>query len=731
MRKLKQDNIDIALLQDTHWDNNILAQAIEEWDFTIISTSYDTRARGTAILFRNSFEFSIGTKHIDPHGNYCISEISLSNGLNLVIGSIYCPNQDNPNFITNVDELIREFENPNVILGGDWNTTRNFSLDNLNYISQNNMRTTRAIDVLCNSLSLVDGWRINNPDKKKYTWLQGVSNKQARIDFFLCTDALLSISKDFKINPRYRSDHTPISFTLIISTENRGKGTWKMNNGLLSDRDFEILIKKSINDIKRTYARTPYNPDYIDSTNKNIDLMICPVLFWETLLVTLRGIIIDYAGKKNRDKVRTRRQLELNIARLDELVSTNNATPNDIEQLATLNTTLIGMRNEELKGAYIRSRAEWSEFGEKPSKFFLNLENRNRVNKNISEIKLDDDTILTEQKDIMTALKNFYEDLYKKRDNQPLPNINPDPTPTQLSQQEKNFLETAITKEELDLALSQMKNNKSPGLDGYSPEFFKKFWPQLGWFFLDSINTSFTLGRLPDSQTQGLITCIPKTGKARNLIKNWRPISLLNTSYKLISSCITNRMRKVLSRVISTEQKGFLEGRSIADCTRLMFDLINSCQVNNIDGLILLVDFEKAFDSLSWNFIQEALQKFNFGNNFIRWINIFQTNSNSRISLNGHLSDPFLLGRGCRQGDPISPYLFILCSEFLTLAFKESNLVEGLTIHRKEHRLNQYADDTSLFLKASERNLRNSLDILQWFYFKSGFKNKYSEDKSY
>ena len=341
---------------------------------------------------------------------------------------------------------------------------------------------------------------------------------------------------------------------------------------------------------------------------------------------------------------------------------------------------------------------------------------QNRAKRNIYSIRHFETLLEIEREsEEIYAINNDILELYKRK-------WDTDPIPTQLSQQEKKFLETAITKEELDLALSQMKNNKSPGLDRYSPEFFKKFWPQLGWFFLDSINTSFTLGRLPDSQTQGLITCIPKTGKARNLIKNWRPISLLNTSYKLISSCITNRMRKVLSRVISTEQKGFLEGRSISDCTRLMFDLINSCQVNNIDGLILLVDFEKAFDSLSWNFIQEALQKFNFGNNFIRWIKIFQTNSNSRISLNGHLSDPFLLGRGCRQGDPISPYLFILCSEFLTLAFKESNLVEGLTIQRKEHRLNQYADDTSLFLKASERNLRNSLDILQWFYFKSGLK---------
>ena len=85
-----------------------------------------------------------------------------------------------------------------------------------------------------------------------------------------------------------------------------------------------------------------------------------------------------------------------------------------------------------------------------------------------------------------------------------------------------------------------MKNNKSPGLDGYSPIFKKKFWPQLGWFFLEYIHECFEKNELTQSLTQGLITCIPKVGKARDLMKNWRPISVLNTSYKLISLCLTN-----------------------------------------------------------------------------------------------------------------------------------------------------------------------------------------------
>ena len=160
-----------------------------------------------------------------------------------------------------------------------------------------------------------------------------------------------------------------------------------------------------------------------------------------------------------------------------------------------------------------------------------------------------------------------------------------------------------------------------------------------------------------------------------------------------------------------------------------MYDIIFSCEQLNIDGLILLIDFEKAFDSLSWEFIGKTLEEFNFGENFRKWVNLFQSKSNSRVILNGHLSQPFLLHRGCRQGDPISPYLFILCSEYLTLAFKNTNTLEGINIRDKEYRISQYADDTSNFLKATEENLKNRLKIMDWFYHKSGLKINYSKTK--
>ena len=187
-----------------------------------------------------------------------------------------------------------------------------------------------------------------------------------------------------------------------------------------------------------------------------------------------------------------------------------------------------------MNGAVIRSRANWLEYGEKPSKFFLNLETKNTINKSIPELMINSIKI-TDQEQIIKEVRTFYEKLYKKEEIQNTTNYDPQCNPTQISDIEKEKLEQPITKEELDTALKNSKNNKSPGLDGYSPEFYKCFWPQIGNFFLDCINNNFKKGKLTDTQSQGVITCLPKGGKVRNLLNNWRPISLLNTSYKLIS----------------------------------------------------------------------------------------------------------------------------------------------------------------------------------------------------
>ena len=156
--------------------------------------------------------------------------------------------------------------------------------------------------------------------------------------------------------------------------------------------------------------------------------------------------------------------------------------------------------------------------------------------------------------------------------------------------------------------------------------------------------------KLNETQLGGIITCIPKGDKCRNELKNWRPITLLNSTYKFYSAILADRIKLTLNKLIHSDQKGFITGRFIGENIRQTYDMINYCKENKLKGLIVLIDFEKAFDSIDWEFISKTLKIFNFGPNIIKWINSIQLNSYSYIVQNGHISEKVLLHRGCRQG---------------------------------------------------------------------------------
>ena len=169
-----------------------------------------------------------------------------------------------------------------------------------------------------------------------------------------------------------------------------------------------------------------------------------------------------------------------------------------------------------------------------------------------------------------------------------------------------------------------MKNSKSPGNDGFTVEFFKFFWRDLGVYILRSINYACENGLLSVTQKQGIITCLPKPNKPRHLLKNWRPISLLNVIYKIMSSAIANRLIKVLNNIIYQDQKGFNSGRNIGENIRLIYDILFETKQQNMSGLLLSIDFKQAFDSISWKFIHKVLDYYNFGPSFKNGLNSFK-----------------------------------------------------------------------------------------------------------
>ena len=217
-----------------------------------------------------------------------------------------------------------------------------------------------------------------------------------------------------------------------------------------------------------------------------------------------------------------------------------------------------------------------------------------------------------------------------------------------------------------------MKNNKSPGTDGFSSKFFEVFWKQLGTFVMRAVNHSYLTVELSLVQRQGIFALIPKENKSRQNLTNYRPICLLNTVYKIATASIANRLKTVLDKLISNGQSGFISGSYIGENTRLVYDLMQLVDENNIPGLLLPIDFEKAFDSLSLSFMQKVLSSFNLGSSIIQWISTFYKNIQVAVNQGGNLSSFLNTERGCKQGDPISPYIFILCAEILALKIKQN-----------------------------------------------------------
>ena len=291
-----------------------------------------------------------------------------------------------------------------------------------------------------------------------------------------------------------------------------------------------------------------------------------------------------------------------------------------------------------------------------------------------------------------------------------------------LDEIEQHMCDGLLTEHELATALKDMKNQKSSGSDGLTTEFYKLFWNDIKQFYINSINYSYQNGELTELQKQSIISLIPKSDKDTSFLENWRPISLLNVDYKITTKAIANRVKKVLPKIIHNSQTGFLKGRYIGENIRLLFELLEHAEEQNIPDMIFFSDFEKAFDSIDHDFLIKCLRHFNFGDSFINWIKLFYSNAKSCVSNNGHHSEFFPIQRGVRQGCPLSPYLFIIGIELLANQIRTKENIKGITLAGSELKITCYADDASFILDGTQKSFETLIDVLENFSNISGLK---------
>ena len=238
---------------------------------------------------------------------------------------------------------------------------------------------------------------------------------------------------------------------------------------------------------------------------------------------------------------------------------------------------------------------------------------------------------------------------------------------------------------------------------------------------VESFNYGFKHGHLNITQKQGIIKVVPKKRKNRLYLENWRPISLLNIDYKIAAKTIARRISKLLPKLISEDQTGYIKGRYIGQNIRLIKDILRVSSLEAIPGLAIFIDFKKAFDSVDWNFLSNTLEAFNFGPQLKRWITTFYNGCSSCVINNGHASEFFSLQRGVRQGCPLSGILFTLCAEILANVIRNDDNIHGIKIYGKEFKLSQYADDTTAFV-SDTTSAENLFKLLRAFQECSGLE---------
>jgi len=475
---------------------------------------------------------------------------------------------------------------------------------------------------------LVDIWRKTHGWQTQCTWFNSSKTIRSRLDKFFIAQTLVPHVLGCEILPCVFSDHDSVNLIInLCDVFSHVPGLWRLNLDLLEDENFCTQVEEIIE-----------NHILFQDSFPNIHE------WWHFLKTSLKFAAQKFSKSKQRkfnsDKVRATNLL---IAAKQALIAGDELEKTSIDRLGNEIKTIQGIQNEAAK---ICSHAHSLEEGEKPTKYFFKLES-SRAQKNAMKCVYNSASLeVLSQREIEQDHFDFYRLLYSQEQVDPciqqelLSKIN-----SFLSEDEFNLCEGLVTLEEITRAVRGLPTGKTPGSDGLPREFFVKFWGLISPQLVKLYNFSLLQGFFSFSMQCSVTRLIFKKNDPKNL-KNWRPISLLNVDYQIVSKALTNRLLKVLPSVIHEDQTCSIQGRTIFDNLALLRDTLDYVNITNETGILLSLDQKKAFDHVDRTFLSNVLTRFGFGPSFCRWISTLYCHANMRILVNGFLTEQIPLERG-------------------------------------------------------------------------------------
>ena len=264
-------------------------------------------------------------------------------------------------------------------------------------------------------------------------------------------------------------------------------------------------------------------------------------------------------------------------------------------------------------------------------------------------------------------------------------------------------LDEPIKELEIRQIISTLKNNKSSGTDRYINGFYKAFIEIISPLLFQAYRHALKSRTMAHSWREATIVVIHKDGKDPTKCQLYRLISLLNTDLQILTAILAKRVNKITTEDIHPDKTGFTKGRYYGDNIRKLLNLMTHPKVKEEESMILFLDAMKAFDRVSWQYLIETLKRFQFGPNFIKWIQTLYSDPQSAVKVNRFLSDRFTLERGCRKGCSLSLLLFDISIEPLAQLIRDNDNIRGVTINGKHHKISMYADHVLLYLTNLEQ----------------------------
>uniref|UniRef100_A0A670ICM2 Reverse transcriptase domain-containing protein n=1 Tax=Podarcis muralis TaxID=64176 RepID=A0A670ICM2_PODMU len=701
---LKKKNLDIICLQETHVAKKHRKVLINKRLGNEFISSDKEKKRGVALYIKSKIESHQLFK--DEEGRMIAAQI-IWQGEKMIIVGIYAPNGNKTEFFRSLEEKLFEYMDQKIIVMGDMNGVVSLELDRLRKTKNKEGKLPKTFFTMMKNYNLVDIWRLRNPLEKQFTYHSEPNQSFSRIDQIWVSNELTLRIKKIEIQAKVLSDHNPIEMELKGLEERTFR--WRLNDNLWDDQKFVEKSQKNLTEFFRN----------------NMDKGTRTSVVWDASKAVMRGLLIQQNVWKRNNREKWTKEILRQIMDYEQKLIKKPNNEKIRQEIKILQTQFAMTTNKEVEWNIKRLRQKNFEFANKPGKWLAWQVKKRKEQNTISKIEFNGEET-TEPKAIRRAFVDYYKQLYRNKERNNKKKIErylKDKMMRKIPTEEKKQLNAPIGKEEVEEAIKELKRGKAPGPDGFTSSYYKEMKDSLMVPLIKVMNNILIEKDIPGTWKEAFITIIPKQDSDLTQVKNYRPISLLNTDYKIFAGILAKRLKKILIKIIHKDQQGFLPGRQIKNNIRNIVNVIEYLSDRcDKPASLIFVDAEKAFDNVIWEFMLKNLKFMEVGQEFYNGIEAIYTDQKARLIVNNTITEDIKISKGTRQGCPLSPLLFIVVLEVLLNAIRQNKQIKGIMLGVNEYKSKAFADDVVLTVEEPTDSIKEILNEMEQFGELAGFR---------